>query len=110
MIILIYDICITDFEGDNLLGQVVGFHIAGFESTGTSTAWAIHDLARHPEHQQTLYEEINKYLSGKELTVELINELPFLDEVVNEALRLHPPLPVIDRIAEKDIEVTNAIL
>ncbi|XP_032670008.1 cytochrome P450 6k1-like [Odontomachus brunneus] len=93
------------FERENLLAQAAAFHIAGFESTGTSTAWAIYELAHHPEYQNTLYEEIKKYLSGKEITMELINEMPFLDCVVNEALRLHPPIPVVDRIAEKDFEV-----
>ncbi|XP_032670007.1 cytochrome P450 6k1-like [Odontomachus brunneus] len=94
------------FESENaLLAQASGFYVAGFESSGTLIAWAIYELAHNPEYQNTLYEEIKKYLSGKEITMELINEMPFLDCVVNEALRLHPPIPVVDRIAEKDFEV-----
>lgn len=93
-----------------MLAQAAAFLTAGFESTATSSAWTIFELARNPKYQDTLYEEIKKYLSGEEITLELINEMPFLDCVVNEALRLHPPLPVIDRIAEKDFKVTKTNL
>ncbi|EFN82419.1 probable cytochrome P450 6g2 [Harpegnathos saltator] len=96
---------IFKFEGDNLLAQVMAFHIAGFESTGTASAWTIYELARKPEYQDILYEEIKNHLSGKEITMELINEMSFLDCIVNEAMRLHPPLPVTDRTAIKDFVV-----
>lgn len=99
---------VIEFEGDNLLAHPSSFYIAGFEATSTAIAFVLYDLARHPEHQDTLYKEIQT-LSGKEMTMDLINELPFLEYVITESLRLHPPLPVIDRIAIRDYEVSNII-
>lgn len=106
----IYIIDVVEFEGDNLLAHPASFYIAGFEATATAIAFALYDLARHPEHQDTLYNEIQTHLTGKKLTMDLINELSFLDCVVAEALRLHPPLPVIDRITKRDYEVSNTSL
>ncbi|KAL6259233.1 hypothetical protein P5V15_009152 [Pogonomyrmex californicus] len=98
---------IYTFEGDRLLAHPSSFYIAGLEATATAIAFVLHDLACYPEHQATLYNEIQTYLSGKELTMDLINEMPFLDSVVVESLRLHPPLPVTDRIALRDYKLPN---
>lgn len=98
-------ISFTEFEGDNLVAQVASLYIAGFEATSSVIAFTLYHLACHPEHQVTLYNEIKTHLTGKQLTVDLINEMSFLDDVVCESLRLHPPLPITDRIAIKDYEV-----
>ncbi|EGI64750.1 Putative cytochrome P450 6g2 [Acromyrmex echinatior] len=95
---------IYKFEGDNLVAQSSSLYIAGFEATATAIAYVLHDLRHHPEHQNTIYNEIQTQLSGKELTMDLINGLSFLDSVVVESLRLHPPLPVTDRITARDYE------
>ncbi|KYM99582.1 Cytochrome P450 6k1 [Cyphomyrmex costatus] len=95
------------FEGDNLVAQPSSLYIAGFEATATTIAFTLYELGCHPEHQDTIYNEIQTQLSGKELTMDLINELSFLDSIVVESLRLHPPLPVTDRITTRDYELPN---
>ncbi|XP_011868123.1 PREDICTED: cytochrome P450 6k1-like [Vollenhovia emeryi] len=95
------------FEDDNLLAHPTSFYIAGFEASATALAFTLYNLARHPEHQDTLYNAIQTELSGKEFTEDLINKLPFLDSVITESLRLHPPLPVIDRIATRNYELPD---
>lgn len=92
------------------MAQSASFYIAGFEATSTAIAFALYDLSRHPEHQATLYNEIQTHLSGKELTMDLINKMSFLDCVISETLRLHPPLPFVDRTATRDYEVINTNL
>lgn len=98
---------IYKFEGDRLLAHSSSFYLAGFEASSTTLAFLLYDLARHPEHQDTLHNEIQTHLSRKELTVDLINELSFLDSVVVESLRLHPPLPVTDRIATRNYKLPD---
>lgn len=92
-----------------MVAQSASFYIAGFEAISTTIAFALYDLSRNPEHQTTLYNEIQTHVLGKKLTVDLINEMSFLDCVVNESLRLHPPLPIVDRTATRDYKV-NIIL
>ncbi|KAL6448547.1 hypothetical protein ACFW04_000437 [Cataglyphis niger] len=96
---------IYKFEGDNLVAQLSSFYIAGFEAVSTAIAFTLYHLACHPEHQATLYDEIQIHLSEKKLTVDLINKMSFLDCVIFESLRLHPPLPIVDRTAIRDYEL-----
>ncbi|XP_050465708.1 cytochrome P450 6k1-like isoform X3 [Cataglyphis hispanica] len=93
------------FEGDNLVAQLSSFYIAGFEAVSTAIAFTLYHLACHPEHQVTLYDEIQIHLSEKKLTVDLINKMSFLDCVIFESLRLHPPLPIVDRTAVRDYKL-----
>lgn len=87
------------------MAQSGSLYIAGIDTSSTTIAFALYDLSRNPEHQTTLYNEIQTHVLGKKLTVDLINEMSFLDRVINESLRLHPPLPVIDRTATRDYKV-----
>ncbi|GAB1863423.1 Cytochrome P450 6k1 [Camponotus japonicus] len=96
---------IYKFEGDNLVAQSGSLYIAGIDTSSTTIAFTLYDLSRNPEHQTTLYNEIQTHVLGKKLTIDLINEMSFLDCVVNESLRLHPPLPVIDRTATRDYKL-----
>lgn len=89
------------------MAQLSSLYIAGFEAVSIAIAFTLYHLACHPEHQATLYDEIQIHLSEKKLTVDLINKMSFLDCVIFESLRLHPPLPIVDRTAVRDYEVTN---
>lgn len=87
------------------MAQSSSLYIAGIDTSSTTIAFALYNLSRNPEQQTTLYNEIQTHVLGKKLTIDLINKMSFLDCVVNESLRLHPPLPVIDRIATRDYKV-----
>ncbi|EZA49969.1 hypothetical protein DMN91_011740 [Ooceraea biroi] len=98
------------FEGDHLPAQSSSLFQAGFEAGSTTIAFALFHLACHPEHQATLYDEIQTHLAGKEWTMDLMNEMSFTERVLLEALRLFPPLPITDRIAEKDYKIPGTDL
>ncbi|KAJ8683073.1 hypothetical protein QAD02_018865 [Eretmocerus hayati] len=94
------------FEGDNLLSQAVSFYVAGFEASSTAIAFTLLELSQNPEYEDQLFKEIESIVSSdKKLDIDLINQMTFLDQVVNEALRLYPPLPLVDRIAVCDYSV-----
>jgi cytochrome P450 len=74
---------------------------AGYETTATVIAWALHELALNPAYQDALREEVSA--SGSEPTFdELHSGLPFLDAVVNETLRIHPVVTQVHREASQD--------
>ena len=93
------------FDGDNLVAQAVSFFVAGFEATSTAIAFALFELSRNPEHEERVYEEVMRVVGTGELNLEMIKKMTFLDKCINESLRLHPPLPMADRIAIKDYKV-----
>ncbi|XP_035726462.1 cytochrome P450 6k1-like [Vespa mandarinia] len=98
------------FEGDNLLAQAVAFYIAGFEASSTAITFALYELASHPEYEERLYNEIKSIIKDDEITIEALNEMTFLDAVLEETLRLYPPLPVIDRNTLRDYKLPGTDL
>ncbi|KAL0563880.1 hypothetical protein V5O48_018182, partial [Marasmius crinis-equi] len=86
---------ITDEE---LYAHISTFMIAGFESSTITLAFTAWELARHPQIQEKLRQEIGG-LSG-ELSYDVLHsKMPYLDAVLKETLRLYPGLPYMERIA-----------
>ncbi|MFG2297688.1 cytochrome P450 [Streptomyces sp. NPDC048603] len=85
------------FDDTELRDQVLIFLLAGHETTATSLAFALHLLARHPEVQDRAREEIAKALGGRTPEAADLDRLPYLTQVLKEAMRLYPAAPVIGR-------------
>ncbi|KAF8622442.1 hypothetical protein AX15_007025 [Amanita polypyramis BW_CC] len=64
--------------------------------------WALIELARNPEIQHKLREELREFSAGDLTWDQLRSELPYLDAVVHETLRTHPVLEEIGRVAAED--------
>jgi cytochrome P450 len=89
----------TDGEiADNLLT----FITAGHETTALGLAWTFHLLARHPEHEARVLEEIDRVTGGGTVRPEHVAELTYTRQVFSEAMRLYPPAPMITRTASRD--------
>lgn len=63
-------------------------------------SFGLYDLARHPDVQSRLRAEI--FECGDNLPFDQIDELPYLDAVVKEIMRINPSLPGTVRQAQKD--------
>ncbi|KRT82368.1 cytochrome P450, partial [Oryctes borbonicus] len=99
--------CLTIQE---IAAQSYVFFVGGFETSATTMAFLLHELAYHQEIQDKLREEIAETLrkhDGK-LTYDGIMEMKYMDQVVNETLRMYPPLAFLNRICTKDYKLPNA--
>ncbi|KIJ59409.1 hypothetical protein HYDPIDRAFT_140642 [Hydnomerulius pinastri MD-312] len=75
--------------------------LAGYETMSISLTWALIEIALKPEVQTKLREELLEF--GADPTYDqLSSSLPYLDAVVHEILRLHPPVPEFRRVAAED--------
>lgn len=81
-------------------GQLSTFMFAGYETTAGTISFGLYDLARHPDIQSRLRAEILE--CGDNLPFNQIDELPYLDAVVKEIMRINPSLPGTVRQAQKD--------
>jgi len=79
---------LTDAE---LHHQLVTLVAAGHETTATAMAWSMLELARHPAIQDRCVAEIAEG-----------GELPYLEAVLKESLRLHPVVPMVMRELQED--------
>ncbi|MEU8519029.1 cytochrome P450 [Streptomyces sp. NBC_01216] len=87
------------FDASELREQVLIFLLAGHETTATSLAFALHLLSLHPEEQKRAHEEVDRVLAGRTPTAADLDALPYLTQVLKEAMRLFPAAPVIGRRA-----------
>ncbi|KAF8148841.1 cytochrome P450 [Crassisporium funariophilum] len=76
--------------------------LAGYETTSISLTWALIELSRKPEKQEKLREELSGFVGTDPTFDQLSTTLPYLDSVVQEVLRLHPPVTETTRIAAED--------
>jgi cytochrome P450 len=75
-----------------LRDEVVNLYIAGHETVAMALSYAWRLLANHPEAEEKLAAELETVLHGRAPTIEDLPLLPYTEQVVNEALRLYPPV------------------
>lgn len=94
------------FEGDALLAQAAIFFIAGRETSITTITCVLYELAKHPEMQKRVREEILQTIQDANgVTYDAVHNMKYLHQVINETLRLHPPAPLLDRLPISDYTV-----
>jgi cytochrome P450 len=86
----------TDVE---LLGQTLTLLLAGHETTANTLTWTLFLLAQHPAVLADVLDELQGVLGGDAPTVEQLRQLPLLDQVLKESLRLLPPATLMSRIS-----------
>ncbi|KAJ7788000.1 cytochrome P450 [Mycena olivaceomarginata] len=85
-----------------VMAQMNTLLVAGYETTSTSLTWALIELAKQPDKQTKLREELVKFGPTDPTWDQLGSSLPYLDSVVLEILRLHPPVGETTREAMVD--------
>ncbi|WP_243611572.1 cytochrome P450 [Shimia aestuarii] len=81
---------------DNLLT----FIVAGHETTALTLAWSLYLCAFDTEVQDRARAEAQSVLSGGAATGADLERLPFIRQIVDEALRLYPPAGILSRTAQ----------
>lgn len=81
--------------------------LAGHETTGTSLAWTLYQLANTPSIRRTLEAELESVLGGRPATLEDLPNLPYTRMVVEESLRVYPPIWLYPRQATQDLEIAG---
>ncbi|KAF7027421.1 hypothetical protein CFC21_039464 [Triticum aestivum] len=94
------------FTRDNVKAMIMDMLFGGPETVGSTTEWAMAEMMRSPDELERLQQELADVV-GLDRAVEEsdLDKLPFLRCVVKEALRMHPPIPVLLHEAAKDCVV-----
>ena len=73
-------------------------------TVGTAS-WTLIELLRHPEEMALVDAELaDLYSGGDEVSYQALREMPHVESAIKEALRLHPPLILLLRVAKEDVE------
>ncbi|XP_011296456.2 cytochrome P450 4d2 isoform X2 [Musca domestica] len=95
-------------SNEDIREEVDTFMFEGHDTTTSGISFALYLIARHPDVQKKLMEEIVEVLgTDKERPVSLrdLGELKYLECVIKESLRLYPPVPMIGRYFTEDVEI-----
>lgn len=86
----------------DMINQVLTFLGAGHETTASGVSWTLWNLASHPEVQDNLRKECKELMDQDERPpYSAVKGLAYLDAVINESMRITPPVPRTVRIASK---------
>ncbi|KAF5470603.1 hypothetical protein F2P56_011107 [Juglans regia] len=87
------------------------FFIAGTDSIAITTEWALAELINHPEVMKRAREEIEDVVKSKRLVNETdAPNLPYIQAILKETFRLHPPLPLVSRECVQDCKIGNYVI
>lgn len=90
---------------DELLGHTGVLFIAGHETSANALTWTLFLLSQHPDITAALHDELTSVLRGDPPTVEQLQQLPLLDRVVKESLRVLSPVPWNGRVTSQPTEL-----
>jgi len=94
------------FSADEITGMFISMMFAGHHTSSGTAAWTLIELLRHPDVMKGVVTELDElYSGGSEVSFQALRAIPVLESAIKEALRLHPPLILLLRIAKEDIEV-----
>ncbi|KXJ73463.1 hypothetical protein RP20_CCG015756 [Aedes albopictus] len=84
----------------------VTFFIDGFETSSVAISFMLYEIAKNPEVQKRLRQELLKVTTDNgTVSYDSLLELPYLDQVVNESLRLWPPAAFISKKCTEPLEM-----
>ncbi|MBZ0280771.1 MAG: cytochrome P450 [Anaerolineae bacterium] len=90
--------------------EIVTLFLAGHETTANALSWTWYLLAQHPAVEQKLHNELDSVLHGRPPTLADLKSLPYTEQVLQEAMRLYPPVWNMSRQALTDVEVGGYII
>lgn len=96
----------TALTPNEITGILTASMFAGHHTSSGTEAWTLIELMRHPEWMARVVAEIDAlYARDGGLTYQAFREVPVLESVIKEVLRLHPPLIILMRGVLRDLEV-----
>jgi cytochrome P450 len=89
-----------------LRDEVMTIFIAGNETSSNALTWTLYLLSQNPQQEQKMIDEIDaKFDSGVELNFHTVGEFHYVRQVIEESMRIYPPVWTIGRRNLEDDEL-----
>ncbi len=98
----------SKLDANEITGLLTGAIFAGHHTSSGTAAWVLIELLKHPHLMRSVKNELDLLLGADgEVSFQSLREMPHLENVVKEVLRLHPPLIILMRQVSKDLYYKN---
>ncbi|KAH9074981.1 cytochrome P450 [Lactarius deliciosus] len=92
---------------EEVVDQLSALLLAGQETTASTLTWFLWEIARHPESQERIREEVAAIYkrtgaSGAELSAADLDSMAYTQATLKESMRLHPIIWMLSRVAGQD--------
>ncbi len=92
----------VQMDDEHLRNEVLTMLLAGHETTATALSWAWALLEQNPDAERKLHAELDAVLGGRLPTAEDVPRLVYTRRVLDETMRLYPPVYVLSRKVVED--------
>jgi sterol 14-demethylase len=100
-----------DMSADYITGIFISMMFAGHHTSSGTAAWGLIELMRHPDVMAGVVEELDElYADGSEVSFQALRSIPRLEAALKETLRLHPPLVILLRVVQEEIELAGHVI
>ncbi len=82
--------------------ELITLLLAGHETTASTLSWAFYLIDQHPEVRERLHAEAVEVLGDRRPTYEDLRRLTYTNQVIQEVMRLYPPVWILTRQAQED--------
>jgi cytochrome P450 len=83
--------------------EVMTLLLAGHETTANALSWTWYELGKNPDVLARLEAEVQRVAGTRPITTDDLPALPWTAAVIDEAMRLHPPVYVTSRELTTDL-------
>ncbi|MGR8934415.1 MAG: cytochrome P450 [Gammaproteobacteria bacterium] len=87
--------------------ELIMLFLAGHETTANTLAWTWYLISQRADVEQRLHEEIEQVLGSRPPSYEDIPKLIYTRAILDESMRLYPPVPILSRQANTDDIIRN---
>lgn len=95
------------FSDRQLRDELLTVFAAGHEATANTLIWAFYILGTVPELKQKLLRQIRAIAINKQISLETVAKIPYLDLFLKELLRQYPPIPSAPRVALQNTKIAG---
>lgn len=94
----------VEMDEVEMAGYALTMFVEGFETSSSVLAFAIYEMARNPDIQERLHEEITEVLArhNNQLTFEALQEMEYLECIIFETMRINVVAPMISKVSTKE--------
>lgn len=95
----------------DLMASMIDLFFAGVDTTSNTMQWFLYTMAKNPDKQKKLFQEISTALAEGELpSSNSLAKMPYLKACFKETLRLYPLLSTSSRTIQEDMEILGYLI